>query len=54
MKLYWRNHVSDGSLVRVWREDWQSDQFQIMTPLELETFEETAKMFSIYVEEAED
>lgn len=29
-KLFWRNHTESGSWVRVWREDWFGDQFEVL------------------------
>lgn len=30
MKIYYRDHVSSGSFVRVWLPTWAGDQFEVM------------------------
>lgn len=54
MKLFYRNHNSSGSMVRVWRENWSSDAFEIMTKDSFENLIELGKRFGIFVEEADE
>lgn len=47
-KLFWRNH--DSLRVRVWREDWAGDQFEVMPRDSLQSM----IALGIEVEEAEE
>lgn len=54
MKLIYRDHESSGISKRVWRENWSSDCFEILTMTQFLVLKGMCKMFNIILEEAED
>lgn len=48
----WRFH--DDTHRRVWRTDWEGDQFEILDEEEFRAFLKFARRFSFYVQEAEE
>ena len=47
MILYWRYHTSSRDQVRVWRENWIGDQFEIISKDEFEVLKHFASLFNI-------
>lgn len=55
VKLMWRWHTGvDAGPRRVWRIDWASDQFEVLSRQEFEALELLAQRFSIPLEQAQD
>ena len=52
IRLAWRLH-QDGR-VRVWRDDWFSDQFEILSPNEFDALQTICRRFSIIIQRAAD
>lgn len=51
LELHWRVHYSDS--VRIWRNDWASDQFEILALITFEQVKEVCSMFVIPLIEME-
>lgn len=45
--LYWRDHVSSGDIVRVWRNVWGGNMFELLSKADLEILEKFCKRFGI-------
>jgi hypothetical protein len=54
MILYWRYHTSDRDKVRVWRENWIGEQFEIVSKDEFEVLKHFAFLFNIQLIRKED
>lgn len=54
IEIHWRYHDSSETRVRVWRNDWASDQFELITLEQFNEMERIFKRFSIPVVEQED
>lgn len=53
MKLFWRRH--DNESVRIWRDDWAGDQFDVIPNDELGVLERYAQHgLALPIEEADD
>lgn len=50
--LQWRPHQDSDK--RVWRTDWFSDQFEILSPEEFMVLEKMCLKFGIHLDRAED
>ena len=53
-KIFWRFHDSGQARVRIWRETWSFDQFEIIKRDEFEMFLMLASKLGITVREMED
>lgn len=51
-KIMWRNH--DDQSVRVWRDDWAGDQFEVISRAAFGTFTNICERLTIAVEQADE
>lgn len=54
MTLYWRYHGSDRTSVRVWRENWVGDQFEVISKDEFTLLQHFCTLFNVHLVRAED
>lgn len=53
MTLYWRYHNGRDN-VRVWRENWHGDQFEVLTKDEFTLLQHFGMLFNFHIVRMED